>query len=195
MKLALSVRAKLVTMLMATSGAAVMLASGATFVYDSRNMLRVMREDLGSLADIAGANSVAAMAFGDVAASNEILAALALKPGVVSAALYNKEGELFASFQRNKSSAEFIPPHVPAEVSPRDRTTVVRPITLTGDVAGFIYISSDHSAIASRQMRSGQLLVVIMVGTMLVLYLLSLTLEGFISAPILALANTAHQVS
>ena len=80
MKLALSVRAKLVTMLMATSGAAVMLASGATFVYDSRNMLRVMREDLGSLADIAGANSVAAMAFGDVAASNEILAALALKP-------------------------------------------------------------------------------------------------------------------
>ena len=195
MKLALSVRAKLVTMLMATSGAAVMLASGATFVYDSRNMLRVMREDLGSLADIAGANSVAAMAFGDVAASNEILAALALKPGVVSAALYNKEGELFASFQRNKSSAEFIPPHVPAEVSPRDRTTVVRPITLTGDVAGFIYISSDHSAIASRQMRSGQLLLVIMVGTMLVLYLLSLTLEGFISAPILALANTAHEVS
>ena len=46
-------------------------------------MLRVMREDLGSLADVAGANSVAAMAFGDVAASNEILAALALKPGVV----------------------------------------------------------------------------------------------------------------
>ena len=68
MKLALSLRGKLLTMLMATSGAAVMLASGATFVYDSRNMLRVMSEDLGSLADIAGANSVAAMAFGDVAA-------------------------------------------------------------------------------------------------------------------------------
>jgi len=33
-----------------------------------------------------------------------------------------------------------------------------------------------------------------MVATMLVLYLLSLTLEGFISTPILALANTAHEV-
>ena len=57
-------------MLMATSGAAVFLASGANFVYDSRSMLRVMSEDLGSLADVAGANSGAAMAFDDVAASN-----------------------------------------------------------------------------------------------------------------------------
>ena len=195
MKLALSVRGKVLTMLMATSGAAVMLASGATFVYDSRNMHRVMSEDLGSLADIAGANSVAAMAFGDVAASNEILAALALKPGIVAAALYDKKGDLFTSFRRSKPSAEPIPLHVPASVSAPDRTTIVRPITLSGEVAGFIYISSDHSEIASRQMRSGQLLVVIMVGTMLVLYLLSLTLEGFISAPILALANTAHRVS
>jgi len=80
--LALSLRAKLLTMLMATSGAAVLLASGANFVYDSRSMRRVMAEDLGSLGDIAGANSVAPMAFGDVTASNEILAALSLKPGV-----------------------------------------------------------------------------------------------------------------
>ena len=74
MRLALSVRAKLMMMLMAASGAAVMLDSGASYVYDSRNMLRVMTEDLGSLADVAGANSVAAMTFGDVPASKEILA-------------------------------------------------------------------------------------------------------------------------
>ena len=194
MRLALSVRAKLLTMLMATSGAAVMLASGASFVYDSRNMLRVMSEDLGSLADIAGANSVAAMAFGDVAASKEILAALALKPGIVAAALYDKQGNLFTSFKPGEASGEPIPAHVHAPVISRDRTTVVRPIALHGDVAGFIYISSDHSEIVSRQIRSGQLLVAIMVATMLVLYLLSLTLEGFISTPILALANTAHEV-
>jgi len=193
-RLALSVRAKLLTMLMATSGAAVMLASGASFVYDSRNMLRVMSEDLGSLADIAGANSVAAMAFGDVAASKEILAALALKPGIVAAALYDKQGNLFTSFKPGEASGEPIPAHVHAPVISRDRTTVVRPIALHGDVAGFIYISSDHSEIVSRQIRSGQLLVAIMVATMLVLYLLSLTLEGFISTPILALANTAHEV-
>jgi two-component system, sensor histidine kinase len=193
--LRLSLRAKLLTMLMVTSGAAVMLASGASFVYDSRSMLRVMSEDLGSLADIAGANSVAAMAFGDVAASNEILAALALKPGVNAAALYAKDGMLFTSFQRRKASGEWIPSHVPIPVIAGNRTTVVRPIMFDGHVAGFIYISSDHSEIVRRQIQSAWLLLAVMLGTMFVLYLLSLTLEKIISAPILALANTAHEVA
>jgi len=191
----LSVRTKLMTMLMVTSGAAVLLASGASYVYDSRRMLRVMSEDLGSLADIAGANSVAAMAFGDIAASNEILAALSLKPGLVAAALYDKHGELFTSFRRDKASREPIPRHVPTEVLAQDRTVVVRPIMFDRELAGFIYISSDHSEIARRQMQSAELLLAIMMGTMFVLYLLSLTLEKIISAPILALANTAHEVA
>jgi signal transduction histidine kinase/ActR/RegA family two-component response regulator len=194
-KLALSLRAKLLTMLMVTSGAAVMLASGASFVYDSRSMRRVMSEDLGSLADIAGANSVAAMAFGDVTASNEILAALALKPGVNAAALYAKDGRLFTSFQRSKALPEWIPSHVPTPVIAGNRTTVVRPIMFADELAGYIYISSDHSEIAARQIKSAELLLVIMLGTMLVLYLLSLTLQRIISAPILALANTAHEVA
>jgi len=191
----MSVRAKLMTMLMVTSGAAVLLASGAIFVYDSGRMLRVMSEDLGSLADVAGANSVAAMAFGDVAASNEILAALSLKPGLVAAALYDKNGELFTSFRRDKASREPIPRHVPAEVLAQDRTVVVRPIMFDRELAGYIYISSDHSEIAARQIKSAELLLAIMLGTMFVLYLLSLTLQRIISAPILALANTAHEVA
>jgi uncharacterized membrane protein affecting hemolysin expression len=182
-------------MLMVTSGAAVLLASGASFVYDSRTILRVMSEDLGSLADIAGANSVAAMAFGDVVASNEILAALALKPGVNAAALYSKDGRLFTSFERIKASKEWIPSRVPVPITAGNRTTVVRPIMLAGEVAGFIYISSDHSEIARRQVQSAWLLLAVMLGTMSVLYLLSLTLEKIISAPILALATTAHEVS
>ena len=182
-------------MLMAASGAAVLLDSGASFVYDSRSRQRHLTDDLGSLADIAGANSVAAMAFGDVTASNEILAALSLKPGVVTAALYDKEGKLFASFRRPSAMTERISPHVPAPVVARDRTMVVHPIMFLGELAGFIYISSDHSDIARRQVQSEQLFVAIMLGTMLVLYLMSLTLQGFISAPILALANTAHEVA
>jgi two-component system, sensor histidine kinase len=192
--LKLSLRAKLLTMLMVTSGAAVLLESGASFLYDSRSMLKVTAQDLGSLADVAGANSVAAMAFGDVAASNEILAALSLKPGLVAAALYDKQGKLFTSFQRDKALREPIPAHVPAEVSVPDRTVVVRPIMFDGEVAGFIYVSSDHSEIARRQTQSAWLLLAVMLGTMFVLYLLSLNLEKIISAPILALANTAHEV-
>jgi len=195
MKLALSVRAKLLAILMVTSGTAVLLASAATFVYESRSMRRVMSEDLNSLADVAGANSVAAMAFGDVTASKEILAALALKPGVNAAALYERDGKLFASFQRSKVSAERIPLRAPTPVVEKDRTMVVRTIKLGAEVAGFIYISSDHSEIVRRQIQSAWLFLAIMIGTMFVLYLLSLTLQKIISVPILALANTAHEVA
>ena len=191
----LSLRAKLLTMLMAASGAAVLLDSGASFVFDSRSRQQHLMDDLGSLADVAGANSVAAMTFGDVAASNEILAALSLKPGVVAAALYDKDGNLFASFRRSRASEEIIPPHVSAPGILGDRTVVVRTIKLDGAVAGFIYISSDHSDIARRQVQNAELFVAIMLGTMLVLYLMSLTLQRFISEPILALANTAHEVA
>ena len=189
-----SVRTKLLAMLMAASGTAVLLDSGASWVFDSRSRQRHLMEDLGSLADIAGANSVAAMVFGDSTASNEILAALALKPGVNAAALYHKDGALFTSFRRSGASGERIPRRVPVPVIEADRTIVVRPIALHNDLAGFIYISSDHSDIARREVQNAQLFVAIMLGTMFVLYLMSLTLEGFISAPILALANTAHEV-
>jgi signal transduction histidine kinase/ActR/RegA family two-component response regulator len=194
-RLALSVRTKLLLMLMAASGAAVLLDSGASFVFDSRSRLQHLTDDLGSIADIAGANSVAAMTFGDTTASDEILAALALKPGVNAAALYHKDGTLFTSFRRSQASGERIPPRVPASITERDRTLVVRPIKLNNDVAGFIYISSDHSDMARRQVRNEQLFVAIILGTMLVLYLMSLTLQRFISAPILALAGTAREVA
>ena len=190
-----SLRAKLLMMLMAASGAAVLLDSGASWVLDSRSRQQHLREDLGSLADIAGANSVAAMVFGDKTASNEILAALALKPGVNAAALYDKDGALFTSFRRTGASGERIPLRVPVSIIEADRTIVVRPIVLHHDVAGFIYISSDHSDIARRGVQNAQLFIAIMLGTMFVLYLMSLTLQRFISTPILALAKTAREVA
>jgi hypothetical protein len=128
-----TVRRKLIVILMVTSGAAVTLASGAALVDDSGRTREAMRDDLSSLADVAGANSVAAMTFGDVKASQEILAALGLKPGVVAAALYDKSGRLFTSFRGNGASAEKLPIVANANASQitSDRITVVRPIELS----------------------------------------------------------------
>ncbi|MDQ6736340.1 MAG: ATP-binding protein, partial [Gemmatimonadota bacterium] len=72
---------------------------------------------------------------------------------------------------------------------------VVRPIRSRGDIVGFIYISADHSEIVRHEIQSAWLLLAVMIATMVVLYLMSLTLQKIISAPILALANTAHEVA
>jgi signal transduction histidine kinase/DNA-binding response OmpR family regulator len=193
----LSIRVKLTLLLMGISAAAGTLASVASIVYDSRRMRDVMREDLSSLADVAGANSIAAVTFGDVNASQEILAALGAKPGVMMAALYDKQGHLFAAFQR-KGAGNEAPPAVASSVGSAftsDAATVVREIRLSGEIAGFIYVKSDVSEIHQRQLRSAGVSAGILVGTLIVLLLVSLPLQSIISGPILDLAGTARDVA
>ena len=190
---ALSVRHKLIGMLMVTSGAAVALASGATMVYDAHRASVSMREDLSSLADIAAANSVAAMTFGDVKASQEILEELEHKPALVAAALYGKDGTLFASFRRKDAATEPLPIVSKAEGSSvsKNRSTVTRPVLLSGEVAGFIYVASDLSEIEARRARQTQVLAAIILATLLLAYVIAQRLQGVISTPILDLARTA----
>jgi signal transduction histidine kinase/CheY-like chemotaxis protein len=193
----LSIRLKLTLLLMGISAAAGTVASVASIVYDSHRMRDVMREDLSSLADVAGANSIAAVTFGDVNASEEILAALGAKPGVIMAALYDKQGHLFAAFRRKAAGKEAPPPAASAvgSVFTSDAATVVREIRLSNEIAGFIYVKSDLSEIHQRQLRSAGVSVGILVGTLIVLLLVSLPLQSLISGPILDLAGTARDVA
>jgi len=193
----LSVRHKLLLILMAVSGVAVTLASGAAMIYDARRMRDVMLEDLSSLADVTGANTVAAMTFGDVKASQEILTALAMKPGFVAAALYGRNGRLFTSFHRADARDERLPIVASREVHniTSERITVLRPIRLGADVAGFIYVASDLAEIHQRQIRNAKVFAAILLGTLVLLYLVSLPLQGLISRPILDLAGTAREVA
>ena len=163
---ALSVRRKLIAMLMATAGAAVVVASAATMIYDAHRSRVALREDLTSVADIAGANSVAAMTFGDVNASQEILEQLSHKPALVAAALYDREGRLFAAYRRGGAEREPLPPSATTERTALtgDRSTVTRAVRLSGEIAGFIYVASDLSENRARLARQAAVLAAKQVG-------------------------------
>ena len=194
---ALTVRQKLIGIVMLTVGAAVAVASGATIAYDVRRAQASLGEDLATFADIAGANSVAAMTFGDVAASQEILSAFRLKPAVVAAALYDRDGNLFAAFRRADAPAEPLPAEAraEAETATSDRMTVTRTVRLSGEVAGFIHVSSDLSEIALRRKAQMKIVALIVLATLGVAYIIARRLQGVISDPILELARTARAVS
>ena len=192
-----SVRRKLIVIMMVTSGVAVVGASAATMIHDVYQARASLRDDLSSLADIAGANSVAAMAFGDVKASEEILSALSRKPAIVAAALYGRDGRLFAAFR--SAGAEDEP--LPAEARGDDstftsrRSTVTRTVRLSGEVAGFIHVASDLSQVGQRRAAQVKVLAAIILATLAVAYVVARTLQGVISDPILDLARTAREVS
>ena len=59
-----------------------------------------LQKDLETLAEIVGANSTAALSFGDQSAAAELLSGLRAKQHLRVARIYSAEGKLFASYQR-----------------------------------------------------------------------------------------------
>jgi signal transduction histidine kinase/CheY-like chemotaxis protein len=194
---ALSLRHKLMLILMVTSSVALVLESSIDTVVDTRQTRDVMRGDLATLADVAGANSIAALTFGDVKAAQEILEALGAKPGLVAAALYDKTGHLVTSFRRKGAGSESVPRMARAEASgyTSDRVTVVRAVRLANEVEAFVYIASDLEDIRTSESRDMKLTLVIGLAVLVALYFASLRLQSIISKPILDLAATARDVA
>ena len=80
----LSIRRKLILITMSTCGIAVMLAIGIFIGLDLPSYRHGLELDLTSTAAMAGANSKAALAFGDEEAAAETLSALSAKPLVIA---------------------------------------------------------------------------------------------------------------
>src|SRR5262245_41654377 len=92
------IRRKLMTILLVTSGAMLFLTCAAFFAYDSLSFRQATVRHLASLGEIIAANSTAALAFENKEDAREILVALKAERHIVAASLYDKSGELFATY-------------------------------------------------------------------------------------------------
>jgi signal transduction histidine kinase/DNA-binding response OmpR family regulator len=193
----MSVRQKLMAIIMATSGAALLLASAAMVWYDTHQARESMRQDLTTLADVTGTNSTAPITLGDRAAAREILAALSVKPSIVAAAVYTREGTTFAAYRRPDASGEPLPERVvtPTSLLTDHRLTVSRIVALDGQTAGYIHIVADVSEIEARRNDYAAILAAIIVGSLALTFLISRPLQGVISRPITRLAAVMRDVS
>src|SRR5262245_52257985 len=95
-KLPTGLKLQLITM--ATVGVALLLTCAALFSYDWFSFRESTRNDLSVLADIFGANSTAALAFGDHRTAGELLSGLGARRSILKAILYDVDGEVFATF-------------------------------------------------------------------------------------------------
>ena len=96
-----SIPQKLHIIMMVTSAAALLLASVAFTLYDRSTFLHAKTQDLSAAAQMVGANSTAAVAFGDATSATEILSALQAKQNVINACIFDKQGRVFASYSRD----------------------------------------------------------------------------------------------
>jgi signal transduction histidine kinase/DNA-binding response OmpR family regulator len=194
---ALSIRGKLTLMIMAGSTLALLLACAAFISYDSYTFRTAKVQDVATLAEIIGSNSTGALTYQDANSARDVLSALRSKKQISEACIYDRQGQIFAKYQRDTGPAEFSPPLAQESGSLfQDQHLILfRNILLTGDKIGTVYVRYDLSEVRERYRRYAVMLVVVALGSLLVALLLSFLLQRSISEPIRKLAQVTLTVS
>ncbi len=192
----LSIRGKVTAIAMQVACAALVLSSTGFLAYDLLRFRKELAQDLATQADIIGSNSTAALAFEDRAAAVEILSALRAKEEIITAALYDRRGELFATYLASGSPAWTPPAHpTMAPAGAANRSEVLYTVRLGGERIGTLYLCSDLRRWNARLVRYGSLLGLLMLGAAGAALFLASRLQAVISGPILGLKDTMLRVS
>ena len=194
-----SIRAKIVTVVVAVSTLALLLASSA-FVVNQYHMARDAKmKRVSAVAELLGYNSSAALSFGEAEVASDLLAALENEPTVRFACLLDEEGESFATYH---TDGAVDPGSIDPGLLPQIGQTysyssleVMLPIVESSDTIGSIYIEATlddlYNQLASNLAAVGMVIVV----SMGVAFVLAMRLQSVISRPILNLAETTRAVS
>jgi two-component system sensor histidine kinase/response regulator len=193
----LSIRQKLQSIVIVTSGVALLVASAVFTLYDRSTFLHMKAQDLSASARMVGSNSTAALSFGDSKSAREVLSALQAKQNVIHACIYNKDGMVFAKYSRDADPGDFSPP--PAQTQQNaivgKDMILFQPITLNGEPIGTIFIEADLIDLRERTTRFVEIAFIVLLASLAVAFMLSSRLQRVISDPIRELADTASSVS
>lgn len=192
----LPIKSKLMLVMTLTSVLALALACGGFLIFeiasDRRDLLRVLRVRAGIFAD----NSTAALAFNDPKAATETLATLKADPFMVSACIYSKEGQPFASFLRAGEKAGCpAQPEADGHRFTLHRLVMVQGIFFQGERIGTIYLEQDLRQIYRSVALFLAIALVVLLISSYAAFVLSARFQKLVSEPILDLARTAKDIS
>ncbi|HEY3221673.1 MAG TPA: ATP-binding protein [Gemmatimonadales bacterium] len=192
------IKRKLTAILLLISGLVLLLTSAAFVTYEVVTLRQTIQEHLATRSRILAANSTAALAFANEADATELLAALQYDPHMVAAALYDQNGRVLATYPAAAAAADLVPaaPEPDGSRFERGRLVAFTPVAQgENQRLGTLYIASDTRAVSDALRLSGIIAIVVLAIAMLAAYALAAALQGWISEPILALANTATAVA
>jgi PAS domain S-box-containing protein len=191
-----TIKRKLTLIIMLTCSVALVLACAAILVFEHAGTRQMLKHNTQVMANVIGANSSAALSFKNKNDARETLGALRAEPYVLSACLYDREGEVFATYYR-QGIKETAPPPVGEEGLTFGKTTLnlFHKIKLENDVIGTVLIQSDLRLIRERLKTYLGIIGCVMLSATIVALILSLRLQKLISGPIMHLADTANSVA
>jgi signal transduction histidine kinase/CheY-like chemotaxis protein len=189
-----SIRRKLQMLVLLTSLLAVTV-SGLIFLFYDLNAYREGRlSDMESKLALVAYASIPALQFGDEAAAAANLESLRIRESVSAAALFDRDGNLFAEYSRSGEPLSF-PLLAPGENFSIQGESLFfyQPLFQNGESVGTAFIQADYLG-RQRVLNFMATLLAVTAGALLVASLLSTWLQAGIIGPIIAIANIARQV-
>ena len=192
----LSIRKKLITIIMATTTVALLFECLAFLIYDMRAYRNSVERELTTIAQLLSESASPALTFDDRRTAAESLAALQGESGILDAAIYDWKKTVFATYSRTKENSSIpslAPP--PGTRFGAYQITFAAPIRLQGKTIGTIYLRSNLEQMTIRLKRYTGIVALILAVSLVIALLISSMLQKLISVPLARLAAIAGQVS
>ncbi|MGY6276894.1 response regulator [Methylomonas sp. MgM2] len=194
---ALSFKTKLIALTVLVCMVALMVETIGFVVNDHYRIREELASDIRSLARVIADRSTAALAFDDEKAATDSLDSLAIKKSVVSAAIYDDGGNVFAKYDKSSEDASDFPDDLSSEVVrfEDDYLTVIEPVVLDDQMLGIVFIRASLNEIRELSLRLAFSSFLLMIFASVISYFLAVRIQRILSAPLDHLTNIASLIS
>jgi PAS domain S-box-containing protein len=191
------VRRKVMVSILLTSVVVMLLTQAVFFAYDYIALRQGTARQIATLGTIIATNATASLAFSNKDDAEEILSALKANERVSAAAIYDHQGNLFATYPADLlRSALPERPRSDGYYFQQSHLLGFQPMVEHERRLGTLYLDFNIGKVMGERLWNTLLVALTMAGlVMLVAYLLSRALQRQISSPILALADTVADIS
>jgi len=189
-----SIRRRLLLAILLTSTAAVLITVTVIVAYEHVRIREATKTRLYAETELIARATDDALASGDIATAKEVLSALWMRRGAISACLHTPDGKLFATYDLQNSFEP--PPPAPGDVKfGSEYAQLCRPVMRDNKLVGFVTMRSEIQQQVRELRRLAGIALATIAGALVVALVLSFQLRQFISAPLLALTRAARAVA
>jgi two-component system sensor histidine kinase/response regulator len=189
------VRAKLTLLALSAASIAVGLAVTGLLAYEYFWFRDYVTNEAEALADVTAGHSTAALTFDDTQALLDNVRSLRNQSSVSSAAVFSRQGKLLAEYTRDSEGSSPMRWIAPGVYFGSGGLTVVRPVKMGSEIAGYVRIDSNLNAFQSRMGDYAQITIILTGFALLAAFATARKLQQLVSDPILAVAAVARDVS
>jgi signal transduction histidine kinase/CheY-like chemotaxis protein len=182
---------KLITMMLAVSTAAVVVAVIGLVAFDIGRYRAAAAEDAHALAQVIAENTAAAIVFNDAEAAGKILNSMSVRPVVSCACIYRVDGSLLASYRR---TPETVCPRQPGNRHGWRVVTSQVAVARNDSLVGTVFVERTLSDLGSTMLITAAAGVLALLFAGVMALVLAQRLQGVISRPIVALAHAARAI-